>query len=197
MLLARTILPLILANLAASLPANTTDLASVTNNAWVTSRNYTFSPKEEIPWNRSLTDRFESFRYRIPNTPRSISVVIDKEIPLNPFAFRQVLKTIHTQLESHILLHGDGLLESRDDPYVLEIPGCTSTTRSTAYRGRHLTYGILLETFDGLKIILDEERRWYEAVFVIHESRNTLGEGSIDASDHPSNPSSSALASER
>jgi hypothetical protein len=188
---------LILANLAASLPANTTGLASIVSNAWVISRDHTFSPKEGLPQNQSLTDRFETFEYKVHNTARSISIVIDKKNPLNPFAFRQVLKTVHTQLESHILLHGDGLLEPRDDPYVLKIPGCSSTTHSTTYKGPHLTYGILLETFDGLRIVLDEERRWYEADFVIYEHGNTLGEGNIEAPDHPWNPNSLAVGSER
>ena len=54
-----------------------------------------------------------------------------------------------------------------------------------------------METFDGLKIVLDEQRRWYKAEYIIQDDYGVVyGEGFIDDRHYDLNSTSLAVGSE-
>lgn len=192
MLLTRAFLPFIFANFAAS------DFLSDLNISSVLSPNETSPPKTKLPQIQSLAARIEEFEYEFPNTFRFVPIVIDKDAPLNPSAFHRVIATVLSQLRSHIIHHGDGRLEPGHNPYVFGIPGCSPKTESSRWHGAYkLTYGILVKTFDGLKIFLDEQRRWYEAEYIIQDDYGVIyEEGFIDDRNYDLNSTSLAMGGE-
>ena len=133
--------------------------------------------------NQTVDPDLEEFDYEIPNTSRFVSIVIDKSEALDPTSFHMVISRTLFQLNRHIILHGDGPLQPRDNPYKVIQNRCNSTTEG--YRELDgtlwLTYGILRETFIGLKVILDDERRYFPAAYSTSDlNQRIYGQGTID-----------------
>lgn len=133
--------------------------------------------------NQIVDTDLEEFEYDIPNTSRYVSIVIDKSEALDPSSFHMVIWTALSQLNGHIVIHGDAPLQPRHNPYQVIWDGCNSTTESyLGFEGTpYLTYKILLETFIGLKVILDDERRYFFAGYSISDASEIIyGQGTID-----------------
>ena len=125
----------------------------------------------------------EEFEYDIPNTSRYVSIVIDISEHLDHVSFHMVIKNTLSRLHLHIATHGDGPIWPVDNPYQVIWNGCNSTTE--VYRKLDgtpwLTYGILKETFIGLRVILDNERLYFLAGYSIADSNQRIyGQGTID-----------------
>ncbi len=119
--------------------------------------------------NQTVYTDLEEFEYDIPNTSQYVSIVIDKNEAIDPTSFHKVITTAPSQLDGHIIIHGDGPLQPRDNPCQVIWDSCNSTTHSyRSFAGTpYLTYKILLKTFIGLKVILDDERRYFLAGYSI------------------------------
>ena len=132
--------------------------------------------------NQTVNSNLEEFEYDIPNTLRYVDIVIDKDKPLDPTSFHSVIETALSQLNSHIAVHGNGPLLPQDNPYLVISGNCCSATEADLKHDGTpwLTYQILLQTFIGLKVILDDERRYFSAGYSTASSRGmNFGQGAI------------------
>ena len=125
----------------------------------------------------------EEFEYDIPNTSRYVSIVIDRSEPLAPVSFHMVIIEALSRLHLHIAIHGDGPVWPLEIPYQVIWSRCNSTTEvNRKLDGTPwLTYGILRETFIGLRAILDNEQRYFLASYIIADTNQRIyGQGTMD-----------------
>lgn len=165
------------------------DLASLERRSTVSGSLATFiNPQTDkslvanLAQNETGDNDLEEFDYYIPNTSRYVSIIIDKSEALDPTSFHRVIATVLFQLHRHIELHGDSPLWPRDIPYHVIWNGCNSTTDT--YRRLdgtpRLTYEILQQTFRGLKVLLDDERRYFLTGYSISDlDQRIYGQGTI------------------
>ena len=147
--------------------------------------------------NKSLGNGDDEFEYNIPNTSRYVSIAIERSTPINPVLFHRIITVARTRLLRHINQHGDSALLPADNPYVLTFQGCSSSTNSVTRDDGSLwlTYGILLETFDALKVVLDDKRRFYLAGYSTADDNGTrYGDGEISRGDLARGPAISLTA---
>ena len=150
--------------------------------------------------NQTVNSDVETFDYDIPNTSRYVDIAIDKDAPLDPASFHGVITTTLSRLTRHIEVHGDGRLQPQDNPYVITSGNCSSETEADLQPDGTpwLTYKILLETFTGLKVILDDEGRYFTAGFSTASTRGrAYGKGSIYGAPHAAGPASTSLETEK
>ncbi len=137
--------------------------------------------------NQTVGLDLRDFDYDIPNTSRYVSIAIDIRRPLDPVSFHNVIIAALSYLNRHIALHGNGPLQPQDDPFHLTSHSCSSITESDRKDDGSpwLTYSILLETFIGLKVILDNERRYFVTGYSTSDLNGTaFGQGSISEAIH-------------
>ena len=117
--------------------------------------------------NQTVNTDLEEFEYDIPSSSRFVSIAIDKDKPINPNSLHRVIETALARLSNHIAVHGNGPLQPQDNPFTVISGNCCLAVQSELKPDRTLwlTYKILLETIIGLKITLDDERRYFAAGF--------------------------------
>lgn len=134
--------------------------------------------------NQTVSSNVESFEYDIPHTSRFVDIAIDKDAPLDRVSFHGVITTALTKLGRHIVVHGHGPLQPQDNPYVITSGSCISVTEADLKPDGTpwLTYNILLETFAALKVVLDDEERYFTAGYSTASNMGrAFGQGAIAA----------------
>lgn len=98
--------------------------------------------------------------YHVPNTQITLHFeAYDRLILIQ--ALKRVVKQVGLRAEEHIEREGDGWLSAADDPYNVQIPGCSFFAQSNLNpeppmapgmpaREQHLTYGMLVSVATGL-----------------------------------------------
>ena len=117
--------------------------------------------------NQTVNTDLEEFDYDIPSSSRFVGITIDKDRPMDPNSFHRVIETSLARVSNHIAVHGNGPLQPQDHPFLVLSGDCYLEVQSDLKPDRTLwlTYKILLETIIGLKITLDDERRYFRAGF--------------------------------
>ena len=166
------------------------DLASLERRSTVSGSLPTFVVSQtnkslvaNLAQDQTVGAHLEEFEYNIPNTSRYVSIVIDRSEPLDPVSFHMVILDALSQLHLHIAIHGDGPIWPLDNPYQVVWHRCNSTTEvNRKLDGTPwLTYGILRETFIGLRVILDNKGRYFLASYSIADSNQRIyGQGTMD-----------------
>lgn len=170
---------------AASLPPVQTDLFPIANNS-LTSLTFVngsiSSPTLLQLQGQSSNEDIENFEYRIPNTHRFLTIALHKNAHIDDFAFSRVISMIIYRAQRHIDNHGDGPFLPQDNPYHYGIRGCQSTTFSrTGFGALLMTYGMLKEVMYGLRVVLEAQRRFNVAAYVLWDEHGiAYGEGEIN-----------------
>ena len=154
----------------------------------------------DLAQNRTVDTDLEEIEYEIPHTSRYVSIVINKNEPLDPTSFHKVIVTALSRLNRHIASHGDGPLQPLDDPYQVIFDDCNSTTHSDLKDDGTpwLTYKILLETFIGLKAILDDKRRYFVTGYSTADLEGVAyGQGTIAAAIRAAAPAAMSMNTEK
>lgn len=145
-------------------------------------------PTFDLTRDQSLEGEVEEFKYNIPNTPRHLNIAVNTSLPIEHYAFHQVITNILYNVQRHIDQSRDGPLQPQDNPYHYGIEGCQSTSFSrTGFGHLLLTYGILKEVMYGLRVVLEAQRRFYVAAYAVSDEHGIIyGEGHIDNGGPPS-----------
>ena len=128
--------------------------------------------------------------YHIPTTKITLHLTsYDRLVSFS--ALKQVVSQVGIRAKEHIEKDGDGWLSTADDPFSVEVPGCSFFAKSNPSpgppvaperRGRreHLTYGILVSVAAGLWQWMLIRDHLNMVKFEIEDStRGILGMGSV------------------
>lgn len=128
-------------------------------------------------------------RYRIPGTPRILTMCIDADVPIDPASYTEVLRVIRARMTLHISTHGDGLLWPRDTTIRFNLPHCFLKVVGkglTPTAPLLMTYGMVREVVDGLQDHV--EQAGFREVFWDLEDQGGrfLGHGNVVEVESPS-----------
>ena len=157
------------------------------------------SQASNLAQNQNVNSNLVEFDYDIPNTSRYVGIVIDTDRPVDPTSFHRVITNALSQLTHQIAVHGDGPLHPQDNPYIVNAGDCMSETRADLRLDGTpwLTYKILLETFTGLKVILNDEGRYFTAGYSTANKWRAYGHGMIFRAPRAANATSMSLKTEK
>ena len=150
--------------------------------------------------NQTVNSNIQTFAYDIPNTSRYVDIAIDKDAPLDPTSFHEVITAALSKLEGDIAVHGNAPLRPQDNPYVIISGSCISKTDPDLKPDGTpwLTYKILLETFTALKVILDDEGRYFTTGFsTANNGGRAYAQGAIAEIFHSAGTASMSVKTEK
>lgn len=157
------------------------------------------SQAANLAQNQTVNSNLEEYEYDIPNTPRYVDIVIDRDGPIDPNSFHRVITNAISQLTRQIALYGDGPLQPQDNPYIVTFGNCRSETKADLRLDGTpwLTYKILLETFTGLKVILNDEGRYFTTGYSTANKWRAYGHGLIAGAPQAASATSMSLKTEK